>query len=281
MDGQSSRRWAWVRETDGSPSSKLFEAIVAGVAVVGLVLSIISLVLVRGTPESEGPPVTSVTNNYYTQDGAPGEASPAASRSCGDPDSGVVGGWGPDRPVFLMAYPPTYTTFNSIRDNPNLGDERGFMRVRDVSDGVTSTFDYQVEVEDGHTYRVSIYVENSALDDVGGLAATDTVLKINLPTCDGHRIAANAFLSSPTAFPGEVWGGITFTSEREFTLAYVAGSAKIESNAWPGPDGYAIGAEDDLFTSTGVPLGYTEMDGVVPTGYEYAMYISFEVKPQF
>lgn len=251
----------------------------------GVIVAIISIIVANQARSEVADYTTNngdtmIVENYYADsDGAPGEADPEAGQSCGATDSAVAGGWGPDRPTFLLNYPPSYATLNSIRDNPNIGDERGLMRVRDLAIEGT-TYAYQIAVEPGHTYRVSIYVENSTTDDVLELAARDTMLKVNLPTCTGERIAANAFISSPSAFPREIWGGITFTSESSFDLRYVDGSARLESNAHPGPEGLALDA-DALFSNPGVALGYEDMDGVVIPGYQYAMYISFDVTPQF
>lgn len=278
-----SGRFAWMRDKDGQPTTRLFEAITAMAAVATIVVSVIALstaqdakMISQLTVETNSS-TTTVTNNYYSADGAPGEANPKQNGNCGDADSSIVGGWGPDRPVFVMTHPPSYTTMNAIRNNPQLGDERGFMRVADTSTG--EQLDYEAQVEEGHTYRVSIFVENSALDGVPELASTDTNLSVNLPVCAGQRIAANAFLKSGTAFPGTIWGGVTFVSDRLFNLSYVEGSAKLINNVWP--EGLALNGEEELFTSQGVDLGYNELDGVMQTGYQYALYVDFEVRPQF
>ena len=36
--------------------------------------------------------------------------------------------WGPERTTFTMEKPATYPTFNSITNNPTIGDERDFVR---------------------------------------------------------------------------------------------------------------------------------------------------------
>lgn len=283
--GSPTPGWRWMRASDGGPSSRLFEFLMAFAAVVGLVVSVVSIVIAQNARTASEAVIdartSNVTNNYYSADGAPGESDPVSSSGCGDAESEIVGGWGPDRPVFVMDHPPTYTTFNAIRNNPDFGDERGLMRVRDTTEGVESTYGYEVTVQRGHTYSVTVYVENSALDDVAALSATDSRLKVSLPTCDGHRIASNAFVTSPTSYPREIWGGVTFQADERFNLAYVSGTARLFSNAWPSPDGLPLNAEEELFTSKGIPLGYEEMDGTVRTGYQYSMYVSFDVTPQF
>ena len=77
--------------------------------------------------------------------------------------------WGPNRTTFTWDDPAPYATFNSITDNPQLGDERNFVRIREVQDG--NTFGDEVQLEVGKTYEVYIYYHNNAdAHDVGQTA---------------------------------------------------------------------------------------------------------------
>ena len=151
------------------------------------------------------------------------------------------------------------------------------MTVRDASVGTAGGWEYSVRVQPDRTYIVRIYIENSSIYGVGELASLDTRVMVNLPTCTGNVIASNGFVSSSNAFPHKIWGGITFQSDEEFNLAYVEGSASLTTNAHP--EGVPIGSE--FLTSMGSMLGYETLDGVVLPGYEYSMYFTFEVRPQF
>lgn len=249
---------------------RIWVALTAFIALAALIVA--WLAFARGPDKSS----QATYNNYYTSaNGAPGQADPVASKECGGVDSSVEGGWGPDRPTYLMNHPPAYTTLNSIRNNPDLGDERGFMRVREAVQG--TNFTYTADVEGGHTYRVMIYVENSALDGAPELAASGTTVKVNLPTCSGYRIASNAFVDSDSAFPREIWGGVTFRSGRLFNLRYVPGSAHLmdKDNASPGKQ-----VSDDIFTSTGIKVGASSDPGSVLPGYQFAAYVQFDVVAQ-
>lgn len=84
-----------------------------------------------------------------------------------------------------------------------------------------------------------------------------------------------------TAFPREIWSGVPFLSNEQFNLAYVAGSARLYSNAWPQPEGLPTDAENELSTSAGFVSGYEVMDGVLLPGDQHSFYIFFEVQPQF
>ena len=45
--------------------------------------------------------------------------------------------WGPERTTFTMESPATYPTFNSITDNPTIGDERNFVRIGEIDAATT------------------------------------------------------------------------------------------------------------------------------------------------
>jgi hypothetical protein len=101
---------------------------------------------------------------------------------------------------------------------------------------------------------------------------------VNLPTCTGEGIASNGIIESTDAFPEEIWGGTTFKADQMFNLAYVPGSARLYNNGF-GAKGTPLSAS--ILTSTGVLIGYKQLDGVVPAGYQYSCYVTFEVRPQF
>ena len=69
--------------------------------------------------------------------------------------------WGPNRTTWTMNNPADYPTFNSITDNPTIGDERNFVRVGEINAAVTDLQD-EVEVIPGKQYLVYIYFHNDA-----------------------------------------------------------------------------------------------------------------------
>ena len=69
--------------------------------------------------------------------------------------------WGPERTTFTMEKPATYPTFNSITDNPTIGDERDFVRVGEINADVTNLKN-EVKVVPGREYLVYIYFHNNA-----------------------------------------------------------------------------------------------------------------------
>lgn len=183
--------------------------------------------------------------------------------------------WGPTRPTYTIENPADHITFNSITNNPNIGDERNFVGIRESDTNNLWTDD--MTVQKGKTYTVRMYVHNNAADNLN-LVAEDVTAKFNLPTTTGKSIQVNGFLNSSNATPTEVYDHAIFSSNTDFNLAYVDGSLKYENNSF-GATGVAL--SKDIFTSKGVLLGYDELDGKIPGCFQYAGYVTFRVKPQF
>jgi len=183
--------------------------------------------------------------------------------------------WGPTRPTYTMEQPADHVTFNSITNNPNIGDERNFVGIRET--GTTNLWSDNMTVEKGKTYNVRMYVHNNAAANLN-LIAENVTAKFNLPTTTGKSIQVSGFLSSTNATPTEVYDHAIFTASEDFNLAYVSGSLKFENNVF-GASGTAL--SENIFTSTGVKLGYDKLDGKIPGCIQYSGYVAFTVKPQF
>lgn len=187
----------------------------------------------------------------------------------------VLFAWGPDRPTYTIEHPADHVTFNSITNNPNIGDERNFVGIREQ--GSTGTWKDSITAEPGKSYVVRMYVHNNAADNLN-LVAKDVTAKFNLPTNTAKSLQVNGFLSASNASPKEVYDHATFTSAQDFNLAYQANTLKYENNHF-GSNGVAI--NESAFTSTGALLGYDKLDGKIPGCFQYAGYLTFVVKPQF
>lgn len=183
--------------------------------------------------------------------------------------------WGPSRTTFTIDKPADYVTFNSITNNPNIGDERNFVGIREY--GTNNLWSDNMNVQPGKSYTVRMYVHNNAADNLN-LVARDVTAMFNLPTNTAKSIQVNGFLSSSNASPKEVYDHATFTSDQDFNLAYKAGTLKFENNFF-GATGTPI--SESVFTSSGAKLGYDKLDGNIPGCFKYAGYLSFVVTPQF
>ena len=180
--------------------------------------------------------------------------------------------WGPTRPTYTMANPADHVTFNSITDNPNIGDERNFVGIRET--GTSNLWSDDMTVQNGKEYTVRMYVHNNAAANLN-LVAHNVNAKFNLPTTTGKSIQVNGFLNSSNSSPAEVYDHAIFSSTQDFNLAYVSGSLKYENNV------STFNLPESIFTSSGASLGYSSMNGNIPGCIQYAGYVSFTVKPQF
>ncbi len=183
--------------------------------------------------------------------------------------------WGPDRPTYTINSPADHITFNSITDNPNIGDERNFVGIRE--NGSNSTWSDNMTVQPGKEYVVRMYVHNNAASSLN-LVAENVTAKVNLPTNTAKSLQVNGFINSTNASPQEVYDHAVMNSDKDFNLAYQAGTLKYFTNA-SGANGFNI--PESVFTSAGAKLGYDKLDGKIPGCFQYAGYLTFIVKPQF
>ena len=187
----------------------------------------------------------------------------------------AVFAWGPSRATFTIEKPATYVTFNSITNNPNIGDERNFVGIREV--GSSNVWYDDMTVKEGKEYFVRMYVHNNAAANLN-LVAENVTAKFNLPTTTAKSIQVQGFVNSSNAKPVEVYDHANFNSDKNFNLAYIKNSLKYENNAF-GAAGTTL--PESIFTSAGAKLGYNKLDGKIPGCFQYAGYVTFKVKPQF
>tara|TARA_Y100000114_G_C11758976_1_gene328446 strand:- start:259 stop:1920 length:1662 start_codon:yes stop_codon:yes gene_type:complete len=191
----------------------------------------------------------------------------------------VVFAWGPSRPTFTVANPANYITFNSITDNPVVGDERNFVVVKDAANTNDGGWQDNITVQPGKEYLVRVYVHNNANANLN-LTALNTRVMASVPNTTGKNVSISGFVTADNATPNQVWDDIHFNSSKDFNLTYVPGSAEIYNN------GYAAGGSgkslpDSIVTSQGALVGYNGPDGKVPGCFQYVNYVYFKVKPQF
>lgn len=185
--------------------------------------------------------------------------------------------WGPDRTTFTWDDPATYATFNSITDNPQLGDERNFVRVREVKDG--EKFGDEVTLEAGKTYEVYIYYHNNAdAHEIGKTAvgiADGAAVKSSFPAVvkAGEKATVTATIFASDTNPLAVWDGAYMNPSQDLYLRYVPGTATIHNGG--ALDGQSIGP--DYLFGDGALLGYNKFSGILPGCNEYAGYITYQV----
>jgi len=189
----------------------------------------------------------------------------------------VVLGWGPtDRPTYTVENPADHVTFNSITDNPDYGDERNFVRIKDAADTAAGNWKDEITVTGNKEYLVQMYVHNNAADNLN-LVALNTNVMANVPNTTGKKVQIDGFISSSNATPNQVWDQAIFSSSQDFNLSYVPGSAILYNNYY-GQTGKTL--SDGIVTSSGAAVGFNALDGKIPGCFKYSGYVSFKVKAQ-
>ena len=185
----------------------------------------------------------------------------------------LVWAWGPARPSFTIEKPADYITFNSITNNPVIGgDEKDFVGIREV--GSNAKWTNNMKVQNGKEYYVRMYVHNNAASNLN-LVAENVVAKLNVPTTTAKNVTVQGQISASNAKPNTVWDEATFSSDNDFNLAYVAGSALFENNGMG-----TTKLPDSIVNNTGARLGYDKLDGKIPGCFQYAGYVTVKVKAQ-
>ncbi len=197
---------------------------------------------------------------------------------------GSVSAWGPERTTFTMESPASYPTFNSITNNPTIGDERNFVRVGEVDAEVTDLTN-EVEVVPGRQYLVYIYFHNNASatyndaahNRVGIAFKTRASSSFSTVITPENRGTITGTITAENSNPLSVWDeAYMTTSADKVLLHYVAGSAKIY-NDW-GTNG--SGLSTNLFTQEGTLVGLNELNGIIPGCEEYHGVVTYVLQAE-
>ena len=196
-----------------------------------------------------------------------------------------VSAWGPgDRATFTMENPATYPTFNSITDNPTIGDERDFVRVGEIDADVTDLKN-EVEVVPGRQYLVYIYFHNNASSTFNDSAHNHSgvALRTRMATSFAtvltpeNKGEITATITADNTNPASVWDEAYMTTSTEKVLMrYVAGSAKIYSD-WKA-NGTVM--PSSLFTPEGTLIGLNSLNGIIPGCEEYHGVVSYVLQAE-
>lgn len=190
--------------------------------------------------------------------------------------------WGPERPTFTMESPATYPVFNSITNNPTIGDERDFVRVGEINAEVTDLKN-EVEVIPGKQYLVYVYIHNNASATYNDSAhhnsgvAVRTRMSTLFPTVltPSEKGKISATITADNSNPLSVWDEAYFTTKTsKVLLNYVEGSAKIYND-------YAANGSvmpSSLFTEQGTLVGLNALNGVIPGCEQYHSVVTYVVE---
>lgn len=184
----------------------------------------------------------------------------------------------------------------------NLRYEKNFVGAREntgVNAGKNNIWNgNNIDAEDGKIYLVRIYAHNNNPNGWDGVSedtkvyftdannVASTLETVKLEDENGYetgetkqmqRVQINGFISSSNANPSEYWDFINFNSDTPFHLEYIQNSALLENNGI-GKGGFIL--DNDIIDAKngGTLIGYDALDGRIPGGYEYASYITIQVK---
>lgn len=186
------------------------------------------------------------------------------------------------RLMYTDENPAVYPIFNSIINNPTVGDERDFVRIEEKNSG--RPYSSEIVIEAGKQYEVYIYYRNDASEGYNQKkqgyigVARNARLACYFP----HKLEANeraavtGKITASNTFPKFVWDQAYITAKQSMTLHYVTGSAKIY-NKW-NEAGTVLST--NLFSSTGTFIGLSELNGVILGGSQYAGYIVYTIQTQ-
>lgn len=193
--------------------------------------------------------------------------------------------WGPERPTYTNDEPADHAVFNSITDNPILGDERDFVRIVEKkldAEAEKESYTSEITLETDKQYEVIIYFHNNAsasLNDeehnyVG--VARDVRLSSGFPNqlSKNERQAVTGRITSTSTDPEAVWDEAYVTAKEAITLHYVTGSAKVH-NDWEA-NGQVLST--NLFSSEGTFLGLNELNGMILGCYEFSGYVTYTIQ---
>lgn len=192
--------------------------------------------------------------------------------------------WGPERATFTMESPATYPTFNSITDNPTIGDERDFVRIGEIGADVTDLTN-EITVIPGHQYLVYIYFHNNASSTFNDAAHNHSGVALRTRMAStfstvltpSEKGTVSATITADNANPGSVWDeAYMVTSADKVLMHYVAGSAHIY-NDWKTNNSVL---SPNLFSETGTLLGLNALNGVIPGCEEYHGVVTYALQAE-
>lgn len=182
--------------------------------------------------------------------------------------------------------------FNSIKDNDALGDEeKNFVGAREctlLSNGrcegnyKTNKWYSNVEVEDGKTYIVRLYVHNNnpygkdaAKAEAG--TAKNVSTSFIVPYDSAKTVRVDGYIHAPGTVYETYLDSVNFSSKtgNPFHLEYVGGSALFENNHFT--SGTSL-SDRVVNTANGALIGYNKLDGRVPGCFDFDGIVTIQVK---
>jgi uncharacterized repeat protein (TIGR01451 family) len=161
-------------------------------------------------------------------------------------------------------------TFNSI-SNSKIGDEKNFVGAKVAGTNVDTWNADTINVKDGETYTIRLYVHNNNPNGVDAIAK-NVKATFSLPTTVAKSHTIIGYLDSSNATPSRYWDEVTLKANEDIYIEYVDGSARYVNNKLG-----TVKLSNNVITS-GALLGYDKLDGNIPGCYTYDGVVMIDVK---
>ena len=161
-------------------------------------------------------------------------------------------------------------TFNSIK-NGKIGHEFNFVGAKQSTDTSNVWKANEINVKDGDVVTIRLYVHNNSPKGKNAIA-TGVSANFSLPTTVAKSHTVIGYLNASNATPNRYWDEVVLSSDDDFYMEYVEGSAKY-TNSKMG----TVALSDNIINSA-VTLGYEKLDGNIPGCYQYDGQVTIQVK---
>lgn len=136
------------------------------------------------------------------------------------------GAW-PARPTFNWDRPATYVTLNSITDNPQVGDERAFLRAAfSLRNAAEAAYKRTLLVERGETIYLRIFYDNDAAPNLN-LVATNVRVRILIPSQSRRQIIIASYITANNAKPNMIMDVVSLVAAHPINVSYIEDTARL------------------------------------------------------
>lgn len=198
--------------------------------------------------------------------------------------------WGPERPTYEWDAPADHPVFNSITDNPQIQDERNFVRIKHAGDAGPHV--NSVDIVPGERYEVYMYYHNNAsasLNPSGAGFAQNVKMFAEMPeklnAGDTALIKGTITWGPVSQEKQSVWDTTQLVANDEVYLRYVPNSMKLYNQGYA-KNGVTLNGTD-LFSEVGTYISHGDPEedimylGLIPGCNEFAGYVTFEIQADF
>jgi len=162
-------------------------------------------------------------------------------------------------------------TFNSITKDGKIGDERNFVGARLTSGNASVYNANEINVEDGQTYTIRLYVHNNSPKGEDAIAKGVGV-SFSLPTTVASEQTIIGYLDADAPVtPTRYFDEVTLKSSDDFYIEYVQGSAQYRN------ENGTFKLADTVINGKTL-IGYTSMNGEIPGCFKYDGEATIQVK---